>query len=118
MTESTTCCRHSYLPIFVPISLLFQHTHPPSTLYTAPVTNEASSLSKKAITFAISIGSARRFWAVTCKPLLTCSGSSPWDIGVFTDPTQHKNRQKRLRNVIYIPTNWGLPGDTQLTLIC
>lgn len=38
------------------------------------------------MTLAISIGSALLFCAVTCKPLLTSSGSSPRDIGVFTEP--------------------------------
>lgn len=43
-----------------------QHTHPPSTLTTAPVMNEASDPSKKTITFAISDASACLFSAVTC----------------------------------------------------
>jgi hypothetical protein len=40
--------------------LLFrsQHIQPPPTLHTAPVTKEASELSRNAMTLAISIGSA------------------------------------------------------------
>ncbi len=41
---------------------------------------------QKAITLAISIGSALRFCAVCCRPRLTSSGSSPADIGVLTEP--------------------------------
>lgn len=63
-----------------------QHIQPPSTLYTAPVTKDASSLNKNAITLATSTASALLFCTVCCKPRFTSSGSSPADMGVLTEP--------------------------------
>lgn len=67
------------------------------------------------MTFAISMGSALRFCAVTCSPRLTSSGFSPCDIGVLTEPGESRVSRTGASKETVIRAH--LPGDTQLTLI-